>query len=647
MICQRTQSLSWMNRKRIAAIGFTALAAAAGLSGILYVVATREPSPIKLDPRIYDDYTGYYVFPNDFVITIKREGDRLMSRMPGSAPSQLFPETENQFFIKGNPARLIFHRNDNGQVDYAISRWKKIDEKAEKRLSPPVNPEGTNGMIAATTAGKAIEAGLAVLKEGGSAADAAMTTGICEVVHAAGSYVSFAGPMMMVYYEAASGQVYYLDAEYAVPLAEKKPVSIPSKGGRTALVPGFFAGVQAAHDRFGKLPFGRLFAPAIAMAAEGEIAGPVMEWWINSRKGVLSRYPETKRIFTKADGRFYGKDDVFRQPDLAETLRKVAAQGATYIYEGDWARRFVEVLQREGSRMTLEDMKRYHGIWEQPLRTTYRDFTVYAPTPWGGASILQGLNLLELAQLRQFGHYSTNAESLFWLMEISACEGLTRDIPLETRVSKQTAASIWEQMKNGQWKGLPKGMRNKTSNSPHTDGLVVVDQWGNMAVVNHTINTMLWGNTGLFVDGISIPDSARFQAGEIEQAGPGNRLPVGMAPLIVCRNGRPFLGSAATGGGLHARTLQVLVNILDFGMDPQEAVNMPAFVGWGAGRVEAGTFELEELQRLRQMGLNVEVVSRAQAGISRGYWTGILVDQATGRLKGGVSRGLEGGVVAY
>ena len=213
------------------------------------------------------------------------------------------------------------------------------------------------------------------------------------MVHVGGSYVSFAGPLMMVYYNAASGQVYYLDAEYATPFQEKDPRSIPSTVGRTALVPGFMAGVQAAHDRFGKVPYKRLFEPAIAMAEEGEIVNPVMEWWIGSKKTVLSQYPETKRIFTRRDGGFYAKGDLFRQPELAVTLRKVAAQGASYIYEGDWARNFVEVIQRTGGKITLEDLKRYRAIWEQPLKTTYREYTVYAtgPTPWGGVNIIQGI----------------------------------------------------------------------------------------------------------------------------------------------------------------------------------------------------------------------------------------------------------------
>jgi gamma-glutamyltranspeptidase/glutathione hydrolase len=618
-----------------------------GLAAGIYYLATKDPRPIAVDPKLYDEYAGNYVLPTGYPVTIRREGDRLITTTPEHAARQLYPETESQFFLKGSPARWIFHRDSNGRVDYAISRWKKYDEKAEKRTILPMNPEGTNGLIAATTGGKATEAGLQVLQEGGSAADAAIATALCEVVHAGGSYVSFAGPMLMVYYDAASAKVFYLDAQYATPLEERDPKSIPSTGGRTALVPGFMAGMQAAHDRFGRLPFKRLFEPAIALADNGEVVGPVMEWWINSKKSVLSRYPETTRIFTRPDGKFLANGDLFRQKELADTLRRVAAQGASYIYTGEWAQKFVTVVQREGGKLGMEDMKRYHAIWEEPLQTDYRDNVVFTPTGWGGVNIIQGLNLLELANLKQYRPYWSSPKSLFLLMEISACQSLTRNVPDAIRLSKSNAAEIWQQMTNCTWHGLPAKLRDKPIAFAHTDGLVVVDQWGNMAVVNHTINTALWGKTGLFVDGVSIPDSAAFQGAEIAKAGPGNRLSVGMCPLIVCRNGKPYLGSAPVGGGLHAKTIQMLVNILDFGMDPQASADAPAFIGWGAGLVERDSFEPKVLDGLKEFGLTPEIASPKSTGVARGYWAGALIDPATRHIKGGVSRGLESGVVGY
>src|SRR5260221_3968175 len=209
-----------MRFKKVAGVCMAALGVCGGAIAASYYIAHRDPTPIKVDPRAFDDYAGNYVFPNGFPVTIKRDGDRLVSIMPEHAPMQLFAESESKFLHKGRPARWSFHRGENGKVDYAVARWKNQEEKAERKAVLPAGVEGTNGLIAATTGAWATDAGLEILKDGGSAADAAMATAICEVVHAGGSYVSFAGPMMMVYYDAASGRVHYMDAEYATPLLE-------------------------------------------------------------------------------------------------------------------------------------------------------------------------------------------------------------------------------------------------------------------------------------------------------------------------------------------------------------------------------------------------------------------------------------------
>jgi gamma-glutamyltranspeptidase/glutathione hydrolase len=618
----------------------------------IYHVATRDPVPIKVDPKLYDDYSGYYDYGHGFIITIRRDGDRLMSHAPERMFGELLPETENRFFVKGQPVRVTFHRDENGGVDYAITRWKNREEKAERIPALPPVPAFTNGMVAATTGGVAVQAGLEILKEGGTAVDAAMATALCEVTQAGGSYVSFAGLMMMVYYDAASDRVYFLDAQFQTPWEEKSPRSIPRTGGRTALVPGFMAGVQAAHDRFGKVPFRRLFEPAIALAEKGETVSTVMAWWINSKRSVLSRLPETKNIFTKADGKFYTTGDLFRQPELARTLKQVASQGAAHMYEGDWARRFVEVIQKNGGRITRQDMTNYHARWEEPLQTNYREYQAYAPglSTWGGVNNIEALNLLELANVKQSGPYMTAPQSLLWLMQIAECHKMTwtrhdlseHDLSPKSRATKPTSAWVWEQMQNGKWPWLPEGVRRRANQANHSDGIVVVDQWGNMAVIGHTINTSLWGDTGIFVDGISIPDAASFQPRDIAQAGPGKRLPNGMNPTLILRDGKPFLGSSAVGGGLHYKTLQVLVNILDFDMDPQSAVDTPAFLPDG---VQDGSFDPKVLEGVAELGMKVRVLSPKK--LRPGYWVGVQVDPKNRRLRGGVSRGLEGQVAGY
>jgi gamma-glutamyltranspeptidase/glutathione hydrolase len=185
-------------------------------------------------------------------------------------------------------------------------------------------------------------------------------------------------------------------------------------------------------------------------------------------------------------------------------------------------------------------MTNYHARWEEPLQTNYREYQAYAPglSTWGGVNNIEALNLLELANVKQSGPYTTAPQSLLWLMQIAECHKMTwtrhdlseHDLSPKSRATKPTSAWVWEQMQNGKWPWLPEGVRRRANQANHSDGIVVVDQWGNMAVIGHTINTSLWGDTGIFVDGISIPDAASFQPRDIAQAGPGKRLPNGMNP---------------------------------------------------------------------------------------------------------------------
>jgi len=240
---------------------------------------------------------------------------------------------------------------------------------------------GGRGMIVGTTGAPAVRAGLEALKQGGSAADAAMTAALGQIALAAGCWVSYAGIMTMVYYEAETGRVYSMHAGYSTVQEEKEPMTIPKSGtpsGRTALVPGFMAGVQAAHDRFGKLPFGQLFQPAIYFAQQGFVIEPLLGYRLEQRKDVLSRLPETKKIFTKENGAFYQEGDLLKQRTVAETLKKIAAQGAAYMYTGEWAKKFVEAVRKEDGRMTLKDLEDYEVIWNEPAHTRFRDYDAYS-----------------------------------------------------------------------------------------------------------------------------------------------------------------------------------------------------------------------------------------------------------------------------
>ncbi|MGH7186095.1 MAG: gamma-glutamyltransferase, partial [Pseudomonadota bacterium] len=227
----------------------------------------------------------------------------------------------------------------------------------------PGQVEAGRAMVAGSLSAFATYAGVQTLKAGGSAADAAIAAMLAQIAANGGSRVSYAGFLSVMVYDAASKQVHSLSAPYRVPKGETDPLTIPRGGvgtavapsGRTAYVPGVIAGAQALHERFGKLPWGAVFEPAIYLTERGFVLGPLASR-IESQRGVLGRLPETRAVFFKPDGSSYGAAEMWRQPALAGTLRKVAAEGAGYMYRGAWAERFVAALQREGGRMTMDDL---------------------------------------------------------------------------------------------------------------------------------------------------------------------------------------------------------------------------------------------------------------------------------------------------
>jgi gamma-glutamyltranspeptidase/glutathione hydrolase len=175
----------------------------------------------------------------------------------------------------------------------------------------------------------------------------------------------------------------------------------------------------------------------------------------------------------------------------------------------------------------------------------------------------------------------------------------------------------------------------------HSTGVVAVDEQGNVAAILHSCNCSIWGTTGIFVDGVSIPDSASIQQNDITAVPPGGRLPDSTNPLIVLKDGKPVLVSTAMGFGLHETTFQNLVNILDFGMDPKTSVDQPNFRGaspdaYPAEMVGEGDFSAAVIEGLRARGQPVQAVARDNS-LGQGFWIGIQIDRLGRRLSAGVT----------
>jgi gamma-glutamyltranspeptidase/glutathione hydrolase len=513
--------------------------------------------------------------------------------------------------------------------------------------------EGKNGVIAGTTSASAERAGLEALRQGGSAADAVLTTSLAQIALAMGSWVSYAGLLTMVYYDAAEGRFYSLNAGYDTVFGEDDPGTIPAQAdplsprpdaeihpsGRTALVPGYMAGVEAAHKKFGKLAFKDLFGPAIHYAEKGFEIDPFHARLIGLRRKVLSRLPETKAIFAKPDGSWISEGEIFKQPALAATLRKIADRGAGYMYSGEWGRKLVEAVRRDGGKMTMDDLARYSVIWSDPVETAYGGYRIFAPglPAQGGVHIAEALNVAAQAGLSGMGHYSESGKAFFWLSQITNLMVLSF-LPPQTvsailggadgspaaRTGEEHARRVWSLMSASKFPltKVPAG-----EDSKHSDAVVAIDRWGNAAALVHTSNTTVWGTTGIFVDGISIPDPASFQQSLIARTGPGKRLPDPTEPLIVAKDGKPVAVLSSIGAGLHQRTISVLLNLLSHGMGIKEAIDAPSLAApkYGANgsnqpQVLEGDFCGHLLAEMKKLGLEVAVASNAYApNVPRGY----------------------------
>lgn len=532
-------------------------------------------------------------------------------------------------------------------------------------------------MIVGTTGASAVRAGFEALKQGGSAVDAALTTALTQIALAGGGWVSYAGLFTMVVYEAESGKVHSLSAGFGIPRGEIDPATIPAQGsgtpsGRTALVPGFMAGVGAAHERFGKLPLASVFGPAIYYAEEGFELSPMTAGMIVSRKTYLHRLPATRKIFFGA-GDAGGASSVeavdrephpagyrFRQPELATTLKAVVEHGTDYMYKGAWAEHFVAAVNQEGGNFTRADLADYQAIWAEPVRTQYLGFDVAAlgSPSMGGVNSVECLNLLEAAALEP---YTQSAESLFWWMQITNAFVIGYlppamqdflfpgvEVSPGRRASKEWAKTLWGKLKDGSFP-----MTRKPPAGNHSDAVVAIDSAGNVVALVHSINTTLWGESGIFVDGVSIPDAASYQQDQIAAAGPGDHLPDPTNPLIVLRDGKPVLASSSIGGGLHQQTMMCLDHVLR-GMTPAEAIAQPTLLlpkfgalGLSTAQVPEGAFADEMIDQVRALGQPVTEANTSQQGATRGYWIGIHVDPKTGKLSGGFPAGLGGGAIGH
>jgi gamma-glutamyltranspeptidase/glutathione hydrolase len=443
---------------------------------------------------------------------------------------------------------------------------------------PKAKAAGERVMVA-TQLPVVTDTALEVLRSGGNAVDAMVTAVFLQ--HVVDYHqVSHFGAMSAVYYEASTGKYYALSA------VSERPESAP--GDSKVAIAGVVRGLEALSKRFGTRPWESYLEPAIAAAEEGVLMTSFM-YGINFAKfeaGDLSANDDAVREFFMPGGHLVPVGQRWKMPALAEHLRKVASEGADYVYQGPWAGKFVEAVRARGGKITREDMAGYRPRWEEPTRFTYRGHEIIGSPPpdTGGLEVSANLNVLQNLDLSSKGHYAQSPETLELMVRTLARVGQEIRSGLRDPENHHVPSDLWLSREYGQLTAkyvlstLPKvslsgSAAAETPGEPGDYGSnhnVIVDAEGNWISLLHTGHG---GAPGVLIDGVDATEGSSARA---ETVGPGRRIILPITSILLATNGKPWLAMGTPGNPPQPVT-QVLINLLDFGMEPEAAVEAPRF----------------------------------------------------------------------
>ena len=532
---------------------------------------------------------------------------------------------------------------------------------------------GRKAMIVAVE-DRAVDVGVDVLRSGGNAVDAAVAVGFALAVTYPFAGNLGGGGFMLI--RLADGRTTFIDFREKAPAkasrdmyldASGKPTEDSVVGWRSVGVPGTVRGLELAHRKYGQKPWAELVMPAIRLAANGfPVSLSQMESW-KHYASLLSQFPESKRIFLK-DGAHYGWQENFRQPELARTLDRIARRGAADFYEGETARLIADSMAKNHGLVSLADLQAYQAVERTPLEGEYKGYHIItAPPPSsGGVGLLEMLGMLDGTGYEKSGagsaktyHYLAEAMRRFfadrsqYLGDPDSEKNPISSLLAQGYVRARRAtidpehASPSEQIKPGLSAG------DEGTDTTHYS---IVDEQGNGVAVTYTLNQAY--GSGVTVPGAGFllndeMDDFAAKAGAANSFGlvqgernairAGKRPLSSMVPTIILKDGKPFLVLGSPGGStIPTAVLQVIVNVIDFHMNVQDAVDFPrVHHQWKPDRLD---FEFgvspDTISALKQMGYSIEeahprVLARVEAIlISDGWLQGAHDSRSQGRVGG-------------
>ncbi len=498
-----------------------------------------------------------------------------------------------------------------------------------------------HGMVASSHP-LATQIGLEILKQGGSAVDAAIAVNAAlGLMEPTGNGIG--GDLFAIVWDAKSKQLYGLNASGPAPkklsleyFQENNLSEYPEFGPLPVTVPGAVAGWSELHKKFGKLPIDHLFKPTIAYAREGFPVTETIAYYFALNKQRFQDYPNFKEVWM-ANGDVPKTGEIFKNPALGNTLETLADKGLSEFYTGDIARITADFIQAQGGFLSYDDLASYRPEWVQPISTDYRGYEVWElPPNTQGLATLQILNILEGFNLAELGLYSTEYIHLFIEAKKLAFADRAKfyadprfaKLPIETLLSKDYATKRRQEI------NPKKAALVDASGLPqHGDTvyLTTADQDGNMV-------SLIQSNYSGMGSGMTPPELGFMlqNRGTLFSLDPkhlnvvagGKRSFHTIIPAFVTKDGNPYISFGVMGGATQPQAqAQVLINIIDFGMNLQEAGDAPRIVHSGSSQPSGsqmkngGTVSLESTfdEKIRKELVEMGHTLKYEKGSFGGY----------------------------
>lgn len=519
------------------------------------------------------------------------------------------------------------------------------------------NPQVTaaNGMVASAHA-LASQAGIEILKAGGNAVDAAVAAAFAVgVVEPNASGIG--GEGMMVIYLAKRKKVAAIDYRSAAPAAAVSLDQVPASGLAATAIPGTVAGLTLALEKYGTMPLARVMEPAIRLAADGFAVSPTLAGIILDHFEALSGDEGLARVFCPK-GLPLEAGDVLKNPDLAESLRKIAAGGRDVFYRGELAEAIVAAMEAGGGLITREDLATYRAIERDPVRGKYRGYElISAPPPVGGLAVVEIMAILDRFNLRSHrplsaGRIHLMAEAMKrgmadWRAFVGDPDFVS--VPVAGLLAKsyisQRAGEI--DPKKISREILPGKPGVERTHSASTTSLAVADRDGNLVALTQTISDFFGAKVMVEGTGITLNNEmGNFSARGVNSLAPLKRMRTTIAPTIIVKGRKPFAALGTPGAARILTTTPLLIsNLIDDRMGIQEAIEMPRFFPSEDELLLENRFPPETIAVLENMGYTVK--PREAFDLFFGGAQGIVIDPKTRRRVGGADPRRDGAVVGY